>query len=44
MTASSAGLLFLPRALRHYEGHKTLIKRMLVGDPALGFVEKHYRL
>jgi hypothetical protein len=29
---------------RHFEDHKTWIKWMLVGDPDLGFVEKHYRL
>ncbi len=29
---------------RHFESHKTWIKWMLVGDPDLGFVEKHYRL
>lgn len=29
---------------RHYENHKTWIKWMLVGDPDLGFVDKHYRL
>lgn len=29
---------------RHYETHKTWIKWMLVGDPDLGFVDKHYRL
>lgn len=29
---------------RHYETHKTWIKWMLVGNPDLGFVEKHYRL
>lgn len=28
---------------RHYADHKTWIKWMLVGDPALGFVEKSYR-
>lgn len=28
---------------RHYQDHKTWIKWMLVGDPALGFVEKSYR-
>lgn len=28
---------------RHYADHKTWIKWMLVGDPALGFVEKEYR-
>jgi hypothetical protein len=29
---------------RHFEVHKTWIKWMLVGDPDMGFVEKHYRL
>lgn len=29
---------------RHYESHKTWIKWMLVGDPDLGFVDKHYKL
>lgn len=29
---------------RHFEDHKTWIKWMLVGDPDLGFVEKHYKL
>jgi hypothetical protein len=29
---------------RHYERHKTWIKWTLVGDPDLGFVDKHYRL
>lgn len=29
---------------RHYDGHKTWIKWTLVGDPDLGFVDKHYRL
>lgn len=29
---------------RHFESHKTWINWMLVGDPDLGFVEKHYRL
>lgn len=29
---------------RHLDGHKTWIKWMLVGDPDLGFVDKHYRL
>ncbi|MBS0369050.1 MAG: hypothetical protein JSS57_07615 [Proteobacteria bacterium] len=29
---------------RHYENHKTWIKWMLVGDPDLGFVDKHYRV
>lgn len=29
---------------RHFEDHKTWIKWMLVGDPDIGFVEKHYRL
>jgi hypothetical protein len=29
---------------RHFEAHKTWIKWMLVGDPDLGFVDKHYRL
>lgn len=29
---------------RHYETHKTWIKWMLVGDPDLGFIQKHYRL
>lgn len=29
---------------RHYDDHKTWIKWMLVGDPELGFVDKHYRL
>lgn len=29
---------------RHFGNHKTWIKWMLVGDPDLGFVDKHYRL
>jgi hypothetical protein len=29
---------------RHYDNHKTWIKWMLVGDPDLGFIDKHYRL
>lgn len=29
---------------RHYEDHKTWIKWTLVGDPDLGFIDKHYRL
>lgn len=29
---------------RHFDNHKTWIKWMLVGDPDLGFVDKHYRL
>lgn len=29
---------------RHFDDHKTWIKWMLVGNPDLGFVEKHYRL
>lgn len=29
---------------RHYEDYRTWIKWMLVGDPDLGFVDKHYRL
>lgn len=29
---------------RHFETHKTWIKWMLVGDPDLGFIEKHYTL
>lgn len=29
---------------RHYDDHKTWIHWMLVGDPDLGFVEKHYKL
>lgn len=29
---------------RHFEDHKTWIKWMLVGDPDLGFVDKHYKL
>lgn len=29
---------------RHYEDHKTWIKWMLVGDPDLGFIDKHYKL
>lgn len=29
---------------RHYENHKTWIKWMLVGDAALGFADKDYRL
>lgn len=29
---------------RHFDDHKTWIKWMLVGDPDLGFVDKHYRL
>jgi hypothetical protein len=29
---------------RHFETHKTWIKWTLVGNPDLGFVEKHYRL
>jgi hypothetical protein len=29
---------------RHFENHKTWIRWMLVGDPDLGFIDKHYRL
>jgi hypothetical protein len=29
---------------RHYDDHKTWINWTLVGDPDLGFIEKHYRL
>jgi hypothetical protein len=29
---------------RHYEGHKTWIKWMLVGNPDLGFIQKRYSL
>ena len=29
---------------RHFEDHKTWIKWTLVGDPDLGFIDKHYRL
>lgn len=29
---------------RHFDNHKTWIKWTLVGDPDLGFIEKHYRL
>ena len=29
---------------RHYSDHKTWIKWQLVGDPDLGFVDKHYKL
>lgn len=29
---------------RHYQDHRTWIKWMLVGDPDLGFVDKHYKL
>lgn len=29
---------------RHYQDHRTWIKWMLVGDPDLGIIEKHYRL
>lgn len=29
---------------RHYQDHKTWIRWMLVGDPDLGFVDKHYRV
>lgn len=29
---------------RHYQEHRTWIKWMLVGDPDLGIIEKHYRL
>lgn len=29
---------------RHFENHKTWIRWMLVGDPDLGFVDKHYKL
>jgi hypothetical protein len=29
---------------RHYQGHKTWIKWMLVGNPELGWIEKDYRL
>lgn len=29
---------------RHYENHRTWIKWCLVGDPDLGFIDKHYRL
>jgi hypothetical protein len=29
---------------RHYESHKTWIRWTLVGDPDLGFIDKHYTL
>lgn len=29
---------------RHFEQHKTWINWTLVGDPDLGYIEKHYRL
>lgn len=29
---------------RHYPDHKTYIEWMLVGDPDLGFIDKHYKL
>jgi hypothetical protein len=29
---------------RHFESHKTWVKWCLVGDPDLGFVDKHYKL
>ena len=29
---------------RHYTNHRTWINWMLVGDPDLGFIDKHYRL
>lgn len=29
---------------RHFEDHRTWIKWMLVGNPDLGFVDKHYKL
>lgn len=29
---------------RHFSNHRTWIKWMLVGDPDLGFVDKHYKL
>lgn len=29
---------------RHYHDHRTWIEWMLVGDPDLGFIDKHYRL
>lgn len=29
---------------RHYETHRTWIKWQLVGNPDLGFIDKHYRL
>ncbi len=29
---------------RHYANHKVWIKRQLVGNPDLGFIDKHYRL
>lgn len=29
---------------RHYEDHKTWIEWMLVGDPDLGWIDKHYRI
>lgn len=29
---------------RHHSNHKTWIKWQLVGDPDLGFIDKHYRL
>lgn len=29
---------------RHYQDHKTWLKWTLVGDPDLGFVDKHYKL
>jgi hypothetical protein len=41
---SSVRLHFRRGHWRHFEVHKTWIKWTLVGDPDLGFIDKHYRL
>lgn len=43
-THKSPRLHFRRGHWRHFETHKTWIKWMLVGNPSLGFINKHYRL
>lgn len=42
--AKSKRLHFRRGHWRHFQTHKTWIKWMLVGDPDLGFIDKHYRI
>lgn len=43
-THASPRLHFRRGHWRHFVGHKTWINWMLVGNPDLGFVDKHYKL
>jgi len=43
-THASPRLHFRRGHWRHYENHKSWVRWCLVGDPELGFVDKHYRL